>query len=409
LTPIAPAPTGNGLAMRAALAALGLARAGRLWTAVIPVSDSGIDDARLGWIVERSERAVIVPLPDAATAARGWLESAVARRLVAAAQPLPARARLASPVCGAAALRAMEETCFDAVWALRSYLAGAVVPFLAQQPRPRLILDIDEDDEAVLTAIADLHLARGEDDVADALRAQAAAYGRLTGACLDWFDDIVAASALESRSLAQHYGLARAETVPNAVRRESASMRSARRGREKQTTVKVVFVGNLDYVPNLDALERLATRILPAVRGSLPRAELHVAGAWSAERVGRLATNDGVRLHGFLDDLGPLYRDASLVVVPLRAGGGSRLKILEAFANRVPVVATPAAAAGLEVRSGEHLLIADSDDQLARAAIDLLNDPSLSDRLARRALEYVSVHHDLHTIAGAVAGLVRRG
>ena len=90
-------------------------------------------------------------------------------------------------------------------------------------------------------------------------------------------------------------------------------------------------------------------------------------------------------------------------MVPLRAGGGSRLKILDAFANNIPVVATPEAAAGLDVHDGRELLLASSDEELVRAVFRVASDPELSVSLATGAWHYVSTHHELDTVAQSLA------
>jgi glycosyltransferase involved in cell wall biosynthesis len=116
-----------------------------------------------------------------------------------------------------------------------------------------------------------------------------------------------------------------------------------------------------------------------------------------------------VSLLGAVEDLVPFYERATAVVAPLRAGGGSRIKLLEAFAFGVPVIATPQAAAGLGVRHGEELLLASSDDELAEAVAGISAEPDRAYRLAREARRYVEEHHDLARVGeqlAAIAGLL---
>ena len=102
------------------------------------------------------------------------------------------------------------------------------------------------------------------------------------------------------------------------------------------------------------------------------------------DRIERLAGPD-VEVSGFVPDLGPAYASADVVVVPLRFGGGTRIKLLEAFAHGVPVVATRAAAAGLDVTDGHHLLLADDVRDVAAAVARLATDASLAERLVAEA------------------------
>lgn len=405
ITPIAPAPTGNGLAMRAALAVEGLARCCDLWTAVVPVSDPHIDENRMQWVRERSARAIVVETEQPGEAVTGWLSVSAAREVVSSAQPLPERARKASPRSGIAAAKQLGRNDFDLVWVLRLYLAGTAASFLEGSPRPRLILDSDDDDEMTLQSITALHVLRGDDAAAKKTESEAAAYGRLAAGCLPWFDQVFAASPVDTRAMVRRLDLDNLQTLPNAVSLSTPITRSFDR------ESNMVFVGNFDYLPNLDAAQRLATRVMPAIRRDFPQAHLHLAGAGGGSQIAELEGAAGVTVHGPVDDLEALYSTASLTVVPLRAGGGSRLKVLEAFANMIPVVATHVAANGLEVTDGRDLVLAVDDDELADATIKILREPALAADMAASARRYVSEHHELNAVARDLAervtGLIR--
>ncbi len=388
---------GNGLAMRAAVTVAGLARACNLTIAVVPVSDPGADERCLRWAAERSEHCILVPLPEAADAARRWISSPAGRVVVAATQPLPHSVRLA---CPDAVLRETGGAAFDVVWTMRLYLAGVALPY--RDRAAHMVLDIDEDDAATVRAIAELQSHRGEIDAARRSVAEAGAYARFAAHCLGWFDHIVTASDLESEALRRHHRLGVVTTVTNAV---DARISAKRRSHDTKPP-SLLFVGNLNYVPNLDAAERLATSILPALRRRFPAAELHLAGAGKAAV--QFARRSGVHAHGFVADLGPLYDRASVTVVPLRAGGGSRIKILEAFAYGLPVVATPVAAAGLDVSDGDQLLIADDDTELVGAALRIATDVNLAGRLTVSAARFVAENHDIEAVAARIADLARR-
>jgi glycosyltransferase involved in cell wall biosynthesis len=396
IVPIAPAPTGNGLAMRAAVTVRGLARACNLTTAVVPVSDPEIDERDLGWAAERSERCLLVPLPEPADAARQWIASPDGRAAVAAAQPLPGRARLACPGVG---LREIGGRAFDLVWTMRLYLAGVALPYRGRTGR--MVIDLDEDDAATKRAIADLHHRRGELAAASRLAAEADAYERLVAHAAPWFDQIVTATDRDSRACRHRHRSSAVTTVPNAVTVRVASPRRS----HGHGPPSILFVGNLNYLPNLDAAERLAVRILPVFRHHFEAAELHLAGA--GEAAARLAHHPGVKVHGFVADLGPLYARAAMTIVPLRAGGGSQLKILESFAYNLPVVATPTAASGLDVSDGDQLLVADDDSDLVAAALRIATDSDFAGRLAARAARFVAGKHDAEAVAARIADLAR--
>jgi glycosyltransferase involved in cell wall biosynthesis len=394
--PIAPAPTGNGLAMRAAVTVQGLARACNLTTAVVPVSDPDIDERDLRWAAERSERCILVPLPEPTDAARQWISSPEGRAAVEAAQPLPGRARLACPGMG---LREIGDRAFDLVWTMRLYLAGVALPY---RGRTRyMVIDLDEDDAATKRAIANLHYRRGEPAAASRVAAEADAYERLIAHAACWFDQIVTATDRDAWACRHRHRSISVATVPNAVPvRVAGPRRSHGNG-----PPSVFFVGNLNYLPNRDAAERLAVRILPMFRRHFETAELLLAGA--GEAAARLKHLPGVKVHGFVPDLGPLYARARMTIVPLRAGGGSQLKVLESFAYGLPVVATPTAASGLDVSDGDQLLIADDDSDLVAAAARIATDSDFAGRLAARAARFIARKHDAEAVAARIADLAR--
>ncbi|MCP4037999.1 MAG: glycosyltransferase family 4 protein, partial [bacterium] len=314
ITPIAPAASGNGLAMRAGLLVEGLSRCADLVVAVVPVADPGCDEHALEWAAERSQQTHLFPLPDADTAVRGWLSSPIGRGLVAEASPLPALARLAPPKLGSEILRRTGAAPFDTVIVLRGYLAGTVVPFIEGPSRPRLLLDLDEDDEATFDSIAAMHRLRGEVGAAKRAEGEARAHGRLMGSTLPWFDRVLVASELECsalrmrRSLDNVSALVNAVTLPAAAGPKTTDRRAAR----------FMLVGNLDYAPNRDAVECLVRSVFPAIRSRLPNAELHIAGAGSP---GQIGPSQGVVFRGAVPNLDELYREATATIVPLRAGG----------------------------------------------------------------------------------------
>ena len=388
IVPIGPAPTGNGLAMRAANTLQGLIRVCNLTTLVVPLADPAADNSCLSWAAERSARCLLVRLPEPMVAARGWIAGPTARALITALQPLPQRSRLIDPVTVAEALG---RTTFDLVWTMRLYLAPHAQPYL--HPTTRTILDIDEDDAAMSRAIARLHRERGETELAARQEAEADAYDRLAGHCLSGFDQIVTASDIESAALRRRFLTAVVTTVPNAV-----ELRPNLKPRDHDgQRIALLFLGNMDYVPNFDAARRLVESLFPALRRALPTAELHLVGR--GEAITQLPVQPGVHIHGFIADLQPIYQQMDIAIVPLRVGGGSRLKILEAFANGLPVVATAAAAEGLALRSGEQLLLANSDDALISAILRLVTNADLAAQLVANGQRFIAEHHDAAAIA----------
>ncbi len=161
-----------------------------------------------------------------------------------------------------------------------------------------------------------------------------------------------------------------------------------------------LFVGSFPHLPNLDAFEFLMAEIWPAVRRRYPGARLTVAGARPPEIVTEWNGRDGVRVVGEVDEIAPLYRRHRVLVAPLRAGSGTRLKILEAMASGLPVVATTIGAEGIELGEPPEIVIADNavDFAVEIAALLAASDERISD-LGRRGRTLVERKYDWNAIA----------
>ena len=145
---------------------------------------------------------------------------------------------------------------------------------------------------------------------------------------------------------------------------------------------RLLFLGSLDYRPNVDAVEHLVAEVLPLVQERRPRVGLDVVGRDPGPRL-RALRADGLELVGAVEDVRPHLARAALLVVPLRIGGGTRLKIPQALAMECPVVTTPVGVEGLDLEHERHLLVADGARQLAAAILALLDDPARAARMAR--------------------------
>jgi glycosyltransferase involved in cell wall biosynthesis len=156
----------------------------------------------------------------------------------------------------------------------------------------------------------------------------------------------------------------------------------------------LVFNGSLAYQANYDAVDFLLTDILPLVWAEMPDVRLRVTGAPAATPPAGLTGNDRVTLTGHLEDVRPVVAGSWASAVPLRVGGGTRLKILEAMALGTPVVSTAKGAEGLEVVDAEHLLLADTPRAFAEQTVRLLRQPQLRARLALRARRLVETEYD---------------
>ena len=142
-----------------------------------------------------------------------------------------------------------------------------------------------------------------------------------------------------------------------------------------EASASLVFVGSMDWYPNEDAILHFIHAVLPEIRRRVPESSLTVVGRNPTARLRAAAADAGVRITGTVDDVRPYMSEAAVVVVPLRVGGGTRLKIFEALAMAKAVVATGVGAEGLPLVPGTHYLRADAPPDFARAVVALLEDP----------------------------------
>jgi glycosyltransferase involved in cell wall biosynthesis len=163
-------------------------------------------------------------------------------------------------------------------------------------------------------------------------------------------------------------------------------------------TDTLVYPGALTYSANFDAMDFFLREVFPLVRAERPNVRVSITGRLDGVPVDRLPGGDGVILTGYLDDVRPAVARSWACVVPLRIGGGTRLKILEALALGTPVVATSKGAEGLDLEPGRDLLVADEPADFAAAVLRLLQDPALREMLSRNGRRAVEAKYDWRTI-----------
>ncbi len=145
----------------------------------------------------------------------------------------------------------------------------------------------------------------------------------------------------------------------------------------------LVFVGGNTWFPNRDALEYFADSIAPVIRASGLQPPVRWVGRATESDQRAYKEQHDIELTGYVDDVRPFVRDAACYVAPLRVGGGTRLKILEAWAMGKAVVSTSIGCEGLEAVDGENILIGDTPESFGEAVVSVLRDPTLRDRLGR--------------------------
>lgn len=201
------------------------------------------------------------------------------------------------------------------------------------------------------------------------------------------YHGIVAVSDADAADFAA-LGAARVAVVPNGA--DVAVAPQAEPGGPPT----LLFVGSMDHAPNPDGIMWFADEAWPEVRRAVPGARLVVVGRGPRAPVAGLEGRPGVDLVGEAPSLAPYFQEATVVIAPLRSGGGSRLKILEAMAARRAVVATSVGAEGIAVTPGEDIVLADDPRGLADACVKLLDDEQLRRRIAGGGHRLVTQRYD---------------
>lgn len=216
------------------------------------------------------------------------------------------------------------------------------------------------------------------------------------------FDYHVVVSDRDQEQLLNLNPATRVSVIENGVDSAHYSDGELARALRKSTgprTTRLVFVGSMDYHANIHAVVDFARDVWPALHQRYPELTFTVVGRDPAEEVQQLVSLAGVEVTGTVDDVRPYYREALASVVPLKIGGGSRLKILESMAAGVPVVSTTLGAEGLEVHNGEDIVIADTSEQLIESIADLVQDDATRLRLAAAGRDLVERRYEW-SIAG---------
>ncbi|XJJ60256.1 TIGR03087 family PEP-CTERM/XrtA system glycosyltransferase [Novosphingobium sp. BL-8H] len=168
---------------------------------------------------------------------------------------------------------------------------------------------------------------------------------------------------------------------------------------------RLIFTGQMDYAPNIAAVERAITRIMPVVRASFPDASLHVVGRNPPSSLVARDGHDGIRVWGRVDDVRPFLAAADMALVPLEIARGVQNKVLEAMSMGLPVVLSPGAATGIPAGQGAFS-VADSDAALAAAVCTLAGDPARAATMGRNARSWIEANAGWQAALASLPGLM---
>jgi sugar transferase (PEP-CTERM/EpsH1 system associated) len=219
------------------------------------------------------------------------------------------------------------------------------------------------------------------------------------------FDLVVAVSAADEEQMRTEFGLTEAAAVPTGVDVDYFRPRSST-APEKHN---IVFTGSMDWLPNEDAMQFFIRDVVPLIKESIPDLTLTIVGRNPYPSLLDLAERDrSIIVTGRVDDVRPYLERAAAYIVPIRIGGGTRLKIYEAMAMEKPVVSTTIGAEGLPVSDGQELLLADTPEAFAAAVVRLLTQPEFAFRLGAQAAETVRQQFGWQRVTDRFAELCAR-
>jgi glycosyltransferase involved in cell wall biosynthesis len=404
VSPTWPNDKGNGLAMRAGVLLEALAADHDVHLLVVPTIP-GAGRAAAAAFAERHARVTVldeVAALDPLFALLARVEGAEARRSLFRTYPRPMLARFTHPASVAEVGRRYHGVDFSVILVMRAYLADFALPWLEgsrERRRTLCVLDADECESRTHRRIASLRALRCEPIEAERELIEAERYESIERDRLAAFDRVLVASRGDAQALGALIGSRSLRVLPNAVRVGGGSTIGSR-PRRPEDGFSLLFVGTLDYLPNVDGCQYFCREMLPLLREQLDGgARVAIIGARPGASVRELGRMDGVTVIGDVSDVDPYYRSADVAIIPLRAGGGTRIKMLEAFAQGVPVVSTSIGAEGLDVSDGAEALIADDAAGFASACVRLARSSSLRESLAQRAQAWVRQRHSVEVVA----------
>jgi glycosyltransferase involved in cell wall biosynthesis len=401
LAPVMPSDRGNGLAMRAGFFLDAYARIANVDLIVVPVAGS-LQFSAFALSRARSIKVLELAGPDSHYRLVASVIDPRARLNALRSYGRPSLAAFGTPAL--CCLRSLVvNSRYDLVHIFRLYLADLGTPWLGMNSSaPKLVMDCDENDAATYRRIATSERRAGHVIAAETAEAEASAFARFAEHWLPKFDVVLAASHQEARSLTT-FG-ARTRTIANVVPTPRPSPAPA------PQLPTILFIGTLGYPPNMDGILWFCTRVFGRLQRVLAyRLRLVIVGRHPSALHARLGFQRGIEVWDDVDDIGRCYRNANLVIAPLRAGGGTRIKIIEAAKHGVPIVATRLAAEGTSFQNGVDMLVADSAEGFLRACLLLIRNRSLARRLAWRARAKANRDYSQNYWRLQVAHLINEG
>lgn len=395
-SPITPAPHGNGLAMRTSMYCEALGKVGSVDVVVIGPPPS----SEMEW---RCKGVSVQHIPvEGRLDTRLRLISKIADT-VARVDALRAYGRpftsisLSAPVMAEAGKIASSEP-----WSAILLSRAQLLPLLNVLPRPAsapVIVDLDDDDATHWREWGSLDTG-GE--ARAWLEAEADIVERLIASSSERIAVFTCASEPVAQALRSRLSLDKVVVIPNGIDTSQLEQKPS-------LNKTLIFVGNLSYEPNIDGVIWFTSTVFPLIRSRVNEARLVVAGSSPSEAVTTACMSPGITIYPDVPDVARLYQDASVSIVPLRFGSGSRIKILEAAVHGLPVVSTSKGAQGLGPELQDAIFLSkEGSMEFASACLDCLNNSQASLARAAQLQMLVAKHHSRADIVSRIQHLVTR-
>jgi glycosyltransferase involved in cell wall biosynthesis len=379
ITPVVPSDTGNGLAMRAAATLDVLTRQYRVSVLIVPIYASGPGDGLPAWIQKRCQHVRWAEPPQSSAEPQSDALQNLAWRDNAA--------------------RAYWHEQFDVVHLFRTAVYGHAEHYLTRASGRAVEWHIDLDDVESRKGHRLSSFQNGNSTENQLSTNEHRAIDWESQILRTW-DRVYVCSTMDRDYLDERYPARRADIVvlPNSISLPTQAPMTPR-----DSTIQILMVGTFGYEPNADAAIWFCREILPIIREH-PRKPVHVAlvGTGAPPSVTDLRHIPEVEFVGPVRDLAPWYEEAHIVIVPLRAGRGTRIKILEALSFRRPVVTTSIGAEGLDLSDEQHVLVADRAYHFARQCLRLIDDQELAERIAGEGFRRVAGSYTRDAVAAQV-------
>lgn len=197
--------------------------------------------------------------------------------------------------------------------------------------------------------------------------------------------DLCFVCSLNDKKILESFGLKTPiKVIPNAVDVDYFQPR-----KKKTAQPQIVFLGTIWYEPNEDAVRYFSSEIFPELKNKFPELRFMVIGEGGHRSLGRNFPSSDIHFTGYVEDIRPHLGEATVFVVPLRMGSGTRVKILTAMAMELPVVSTSVGCEGLEIEEGKNILLADSAKDFSQKVLALLQQPHLREKISREGQKLV--------------------